>query len=233
MSKAKKKTMKPAANVLADSQKNAQTAAVKAANTSVKAVAAATTASVNAAESAVKSAPRLSAIDSNVSTPDAMVHAGTTAMKDFVAASAQEAQKTQEKVLSMGNEGLQNWNKASDQAVRSFNEAFAIGKEHLDAVMESSKIATDLSRDLHEKFVSECNDMFAENVELSKSMLECRTLNDVMEIQSRTVQNNLSRFFEQTARAADAWFKIATEASEPLHSQANQVTGLIKKNFAS
>lgn len=234
MSNAKKKNMKPANNVIADKAKSSQyTPERTASNAASDTVAKATQAAAQNMESAVKSTSHLSAIDSNVNTPDQMVQAGAAAVKDFIAAGTQEAQKTQQKVMSLGNESLQNWSKTADQAVRSLNDALALSKEQLDAVMESSKIATDLSRELHEKFVAECNDLFSENVELSKNMLECRTLNDLVEIQNRALQSNLSRFFDQGANFTEAWFRLATEASEPLSAQANQVTSRMKRTLAA
>ena len=175
----------------------------------------------------------ISALESKAVTPDQMVHAGTEAVKDFIAAGTQEAQKTQEKVLSMSKENLDKWTKSTDKTVRSFAEIFAVNKDQVDALMESGKIAGDLGRDLHEQFISEANALFSENVELSKDLLACRTLNDLVEVQNRVLQSNMSHFFNQSARLTEAWFKLATDAAEPISAQATQATARLNKSLAA
>lgn len=214
----KKKTS--AAKKGAQSAKTAQKAAIKTTEKAVEAT-------------AQTAASQLSALDSNVVTPDHMVHAGTEAVKDFLSAGTQEAQKTQEKVLSFSKENIEKWTQSTDKTVRSFAEIFSLNQAQADALMESGKIAGDLGRDLHEQLLAEINALFSENVELSKELLACRTLNDMVEVQNRAFQSNLSHFFEQSARLTDAWFKLATDAAEPINTQATQATARFNKSLAA
>lgn len=214
MTTAKKQTatQKPAAQAVKPSEKTAERVA-------------------EATAATVKS--NVSALESKAVTPDQMVHAGTEAIKDFIAAGTQEAQKTQEKVLLMSQENLEKWSKSTDKTVRSFAEIFAVNKDQVDALMESSKIATDLGRDLHEKFVADVNALFSENVELSKDLLACRTLNDLVEVQNRVLQCNMSHFFSQSARLSEVFFKLATDVAEPISTQATQATVRLNKSLAA
>lgn len=175
----------------------------------------------------------ISAVESKVATPEQMVHAGTEAVRDFIAAGTQEAQKTQEKVLSLGRESVENWSKAADQATRTLTQAFSISKDQFDALMESGKIVSDLGREFHEQLVAETNALFSENVELSKDLLACRTLNDLVEIQKRVVQNNVSRILDQSARLTETWFRFSTEAAEPLSTQASKTSRHLSKTLAA
>lgn len=236
-----KKNKTKAANVMADTAKSAVEAQKDVAST----VAAAADATVKDAqktaakateqfvETASKTAPRLSAIESNATTPDQMLHAGTEAAKDFLKAGTMEAQKTQEKVLSFSREGLEHFSKNADKTARSMAEVFSVSREQFDALMESGKIASDLGRDLHSNMVNEMNTLFTENMELSKELLSCRTLNDLVEIQNRALQCNLSRFFENSARLTDAWFKLATDAAEPVATQSTHVATRLNKAIAA
>lgn len=176
---------------------------------------------------------QFSALESKAVTPDHLMHAGTEAVKDFLSAGTQEAQKTQEKVLSFSQENIEKWTQSTDKTVRSFAEIFAVNKEQFDAVMESGKIAGDLSRDLHEQLLKEVNALFSENVELSKELLACRTLNDLVEVQNRAFQSSVSHFFEQSVRLTDTWFKLATDAAEPINTQATQATARLNKSLAA
>lgn len=192
------------------------------------------TAANNTAQSAANATQSaISSISSKVATPDQMLHAGSEAVRNFLSAGTEEAQKTHEKVLSIGRESVDKWSETADKTARSMSEVIAIGKDHVDALMESSKIATDLGRDLQGNFISEVNALFAENVELSKELLACRTLNDLVEIQNRAVQTNLSRFFNHSARLTEAWFKLATDATDPLNAQVTQVANRLNKTINS
>ncbi|MCH2546172.1 MAG: phasin family protein [Alphaproteobacteria bacterium] len=185
------------------------------------------------AENAIRNTTRLSAVDSLASSPDDLVHAGNAAVKDFMAASAEEAKKTQEKVLSMSKDNVTSLSNNAEKTTRSMSEVFSANQEQLDAVIESSKITSELCRDMQENFVAECNAMFNESVEISKDLLGCRTLNDFVEIQNRAVQNSMSHFFNQSASFADAWFKLATEASEPISTSASEVTNRLSKKIVA
>lgn len=187
-------------------------------------------AAVKAADTTVRS---ISAVESKVATPEQMVHAGTEAVRDFIAAGTQEAQKTQEKVFSLGRESVEGWSKAADQVAHSLTQSFSISKDQFDALMESSKIISDVGRELHEQIVSEANAFFSENVELSKDLLACRTLNDLVEIQKRAIQSNISRTLDQSARITETWFRLATEAAEPLSTQASKTSRHLRKSMAA
>lgn len=183
------------------------------------------------AEEQTKSA--FSAIDSNAVTADHMVHAGTEAMKDFIAAGTQEAQHAQEKVLHLSQESLEKWTQSTDKTLRNFIATFALNTEQVDALMESGKIAGDVSRDLQESLMSELNALYNEQVALSKDMLACRTLNDVVELQNRAVQSTVQHMFNHSARMTEAWFKLATDAVEPINTQATQATVRLNKTLAA
>lgn len=232
-----KKTRNNAANVVADTakrtadtQKNVATTIASAADATVKD---AQKTAEKAVQANVKPAPRLSAIESKAATPDQILYAGTEAAKDFITAGTLEAQKTQEKMLNMSAEGIQNLSKNADMATRQLAEAFSVSREQFDALLESGKIAGDVSRELHDRLVTDMNSLFNENVELSKDLLACRTLNDLVEVQNRALQSNLSRFFDNSARLTDAWFKLATEVAEPVATQSSQVATRINKALAA
>lgn len=179
---------------------------------------------ISAAKPKTAAAPKkpaaVAAIDSSVNTA-----------KQIAATSAENSKQAQEKVLSIGRDAVENLTRSTDQANRSLNEAFALNKEHMDAVITSSKIAGDVGSELQEKLVKDLNDVFAENVELSKELLSCRTLNDLVSLQNRALQSNLSRFFDNSARLTDAWFKLSTDAAEPLNAQAAQISSQLNKTF--
>lgn len=149
-------------------------------------------------------------------------------MKDLFSATPLASQ---EKAFSFGREHSANWAASADKTARSVGEAISMSKEQLDAVMESGKIATDLSKSLQESIVGDLKDAFKENVEIAKELLACRTLNEFVTIQNRSLQSNVTRFLNQTAKLTDAWFKLSTEVAEPLSAQASQTAKRVNKTL--
>lgn len=219
----KNKAAKQHAATTKNTAKAAQATSAKAANKTAAAAEAIT----------AKAAHNLSAIESKAITADHMVHAGNEAVKDFVAAGSEEAQKAQAKALEISKEAVEQWTESTDKSIRSFTEAFALDKEQAEALSESSKLVSELGRELHEEFMSDINALFSENVELGKDLLACRTLNDVMEVQGRVLQNHMAHFINQSERMSNAWFKISTEITEPLNTQAKAFNTRLNKTLAA
>lgn len=177
--------------------------------------------------------PRISAIETQVHTTDQFVQAGTEAVRDFIAAGTEEAQRAQAKVLSASREQVEKWASTADQSARAVTEFLALGKDSLEAYVESGKIITDLSKELQEDVVASLNENFARNVELAKDLLACRTVNDLVEIQNRSLQANINQITNATARWSDMWFKLTTEAAEPLNAQVAEASQRISKTLAA
>lgn len=199
-------------------------------NTAKKAAPTAGNATKKTAEAAK---PKLSAIESNVRTADQFAHAGAETAKDFIANGADRAREQQEEVLAFSRDYLKNWTQSADQTSEALHKAFTLGQEHIDAAVESGKIASDLGKDFHEQLVKEVNELFAENVESAKELLACRTVQDYFDVQQRTWQSNFGHLVNQSTRWTDLWFRLTTDASEPLNNQTSKAASHFKNNLAA
>ncbi|MBN67492.1 MAG: hypothetical protein CMM94_08020, partial [Rickettsiales bacterium] len=74
---------------------------------------------------------------------------------------------------------------------------------------------------------------FAENVELSKDMFNCRTLNDVFEMQNRVMKTNLDNFFSESLKMSQLMFQCASEVAEPINQRISETTERLTKNMAA
>lgn len=179
--------------------------------------------------------PRVtSAAPKAVETPKAVnVFAGSEVVKDFLSAGSQEAKRAQERAFSFGRDHFEKWTAGADKTARKFTESFALSKDGVDALVEYSKIATDLGKEYQEEVTAEWNEICAETVETAKELLACRTLNDYIELQNRLVQTNVNRAVAQSARLTDLWYKLTTEAAEPISAQVNRATQKLNKTLAA
>lgn len=191
----------------------------------------------NTAQAAKKTAeaakPKLSAIESNVRTADQFAHAGAETAKDFLAGGADRAREQQEEVLAFSRDYLKNWTQSADQTSEALHEAFKLGQENIDAAVESGKIASDLGKEFHEQLVKEVNELFAENIESAKELLACRTVQDYLDLQQRSWQSNFGHLVNQSTRWTDLWFRLTTDASEPLNTQTSKAASRLKNNLAA
>lgn len=207
------------------------TNAKKTVHTAAKAGQSATKTAANATEEAVRAGR--DNVASFAATSDQLSQSGTEAVREFLTTSAHELQRNQEKAFSFGREHIEKLSESADKASRTFGEAFSASKEHVDALLESTRLATELGKELQEQLVADTNELFNEHVELSKELLACRNLQEAVELQGRAIQANFTCFFNNSARLTEAWFRLATEVSEPLNAQGSQLATRLNKAFNS
>jgi len=81
--------------------------------------------------------------------------------------------------------------------------------------------------------ISYMNQTFAQNVELSKQIFNCRTLNDMFDLSSRFVKSNLDGFFNESVKVSELAFNGAGEIAEPLNERISESTERLVKAVAA
>lgn len=158
---------------------------------------------------------------------------GADSMKGVFAPLGGEAQKISEKAFGFGKDGAAQLSKSADAAARSLNDAVSISQDNMEACVECGNIAAELSKAVGEEVFEFSNDLFSKNVELSKQIFACRTINDMFELQSKAFKMNIDKVFGETAKISEMTFKMASKASAPLNERAAQVTKHIKKTLSA
>ncbi len=132
----------------------------------------------------------------------------------------------QTKMMSMVNPDLA---KSADVTSRSMNELMSISKDGVDACVASGNVAVSASKHMGAELFSYANRSFSQNVELSKELLGCRTLNDMFDLQSKMMKANLDGFFSESVKMSELMFECATRASEPLNKTVAKTTKQLSK----
>ncbi|MCI5049739.1 MAG: phasin family protein [Rickettsiales bacterium] len=227
---AARKTKKAASTAAKKSPKK-----VSAARSKVTRAKKATASTARAAKTAAR-APRATvaaaaAAPAAPSTNDVMSF-GTNVMRNFFdAASNIPAAKEAEQFMSFGKEGAAQVAKNADVASRSLNEIVSAGKGNMDTCVQCGNIAVDASKNLSAEMINYANQSFSRNVELSKELFGCRTLNDMFDLQSKVVKTNLDHFFNESVKMSEMAFKCASEVSEPLNERVTETAELINKTI--
>lgn len=126
-----------------------------------------------------------------------------------------------------------SFKKATDQATKSFNEAFSQSNEQIKACMECSNITADAAKAFTNEWMRFTNESFSDNMELSKDMFTCRTINDVFDLHNKLVRSNLDHFFNQSVKFSEMMFQYASDAAEPMNESFASTTKKFNKSFAA
>ena len=132
----------------------------------------------------------------------------------------------------MGKDGAAQIQKSADAAQRSMGEMMAISKENVEACVACSNVAVSASKQVGAEMFNYANKSFSQNVEMSKELFGCRTLNDIFDLHSKVMKNNLDHFFTESVKMSEMLFNSATKASEPLNATVSRTAKRISKTLS-
>lgn len=171
----------------------------------------------------------LSAVESSRSSAENVVKIGTNAVKELFANSTGEAQKAQEKVFALSRESAANIAKSADAMTKAMYEGIAISRDNMEAAMACGNITAAYAREISDQLTEYTNDAFATQMELSKNAFNCRTLNDMLELQNRFMRSTLDSFFNESLKLSEKMFEYTTEALEPVNERIAESTEQFQK----
>ena len=141
--------------------------------------------------------------------------------------------EAQEKLSSFARESSEQMSKASQGANRAAAEAMESAREQISVMTEVCNVAASVSKELAAEMINYLNKQFAQNVELSKQVLTCRTLNDMFDLSTRITKANLDAFFSQSVKVSEMVFQCATDVSEPLNECVSQTSVRMAKAMSA
>ena len=175
----------------------------------------------------------ISAVESTRSSAESVVKISSSAVKDLLANGASEAQKVQEKAFEMGREGAQQISKSADAMTKSLYEAISISRDNVEALVECGNLTASLAKDVSSEMIEYANKAFSDNVEISKNIFACRTINDMVDLQNKIVRSSLDSFFNQSSKLSGMIFEYSSEALEPINERVSQATEQFSKTLSS
>lgn len=170
-----------------------------------------------------------SAVESTRASAENVVKISSNAVKEFLTTGAGEAKKAQAKAFDMSRESAEQLAKGADAVTKLMYEAIAASRDNLETAMECGNMTAALAKDVSTEVMESVNKNFSESLELSKDMLACRTINDVMELQNRVVRSAVDNFFNQSVKLSGMVFEYTTEALEPINERVAQASDQFTK----
>lgn len=169
------------------------------------------------------------AVETTRNSAENVVKIGGKAVKDFMASSADEAQKAQEKVFAMSREGAEQLAKGADVVTKALYETISMSRDNIETAIECSNMTASLAKDMSGEIFEATNKAFSDNVELSKEFFTCRTVNDFFDLQNRLVRSSIDNYFNETVKLSGMMFEYTQEALEPINERVAQVSDQFNK----
>ena len=144
-----------------------------------------------------------------------------------------QAHPAQEKMSTMARESAEHLSKSAGNLNRTLSEAMELSRENTQAAAQASNTAMTVSKELGAEIMGYMNKLFTQNVELSKQVLSCRTLNDMFDLSSRIMKTNLDGFFSESVKVSEMIFQCANDVSEPLNECVSATTQRLTKAMAA
>ncbi len=171
----------------------------------------------------------ISAVESTRNSAESVIKISSSAVKDLLANGASEAQKVQEKAFEMGRESAEHITKSADAITKSLYDVIAMSRDNVEALVECGNLTASLAKDVSGELVEYANKAFSDNVEISKDIFACRTINDMVELQSKIIKSSIDSFFSQSSKLSNMLFEYSAEALEPINERVAEATEQMSK----
>ncbi len=97
-----------------------------------------------------------------------------------------------------------------------------LGKEQMDAFMKSGNLFLKGSEDILKTYMTLAQDSAEKSAAAVKTLLGCKTLNELTEAQNKLAQDSLDGFITSATKLSELSVKVATDSFEPLNAQLSK-----------
>lgn len=151
----------------------------------------------------------------------------TKKKKKPVTAKARPAARTVPKTVSNRNhEDIEMTTKTEKMTA----DATALNKDQMDAFMQSGNLWVRGTEEIVKTCVSLAQEAMEKNSEAMKTLMGCKTLNELTETQTKLAQQSFDDLVTNATKISELTVKIATDSLEPINSQFSKT---LKKTTAA
>lgn len=124
------------------------------------------------------------------------------------------------------------YTKAFD-AVPGYQDAVDFSKGNVDAAMQAGEIFAKGVQDLSTLWMETAKASFEDGNAAAKAIMECRSLPDVVEVQTGLAKETYEKTLDNGRKLSDASLKVMEEASEPLAQRVSVAVEKFAKPIAA
>lgn len=152
--------------------------------------------------------------------------AAAKSMEDAVAQA-----KTQ--IESLVKAQQEQFEKASAQVLKSYDEMTALAKQNVDAVVQSGTIVAKGAEEAGKHVAAFTQSSFEKNVASSKALFAVKSLNELIELQSSFAKQALDAIVAESTKLQELSLKVTTEAIAPINARVNATVSALSKPLAA
>ena len=164
---------------------------------------------------------------------EAAVVVGKETVETVAKVGADVAAKGVEKAATMGQEQIAAAVKAGGQAFKTYEDAVAYNKENVDAFVQANNIMAKGMQDLNKVLFAMAQKNMEETVDLTKKMFGCKSVDDMVKLQSSLLKTNYAKAFDESRKISDMAVKLAEEAAAPIAGRVTVVVEKVTKPIAA
>lgn len=164
---------------------------------------------------------------------EAAVVVGKETVETVAKVGADVAAKGVEKAATMGQEQIAAAVKAGGQAFKTYEDAVAYNKENVDAFVQANNIMAKGMQDLNKVLFAMAQKNMEETVDLTKKMFGCKSVDEMVKLQSSLLKTNYAKAFDESRKISDMAVKLAEEAAAPIAGRVTVVVEKVTKPIAA
>jgi len=128
-----------------------------------------------------------------------------------------QTQKGYNDMFTQAQEQMQKmFNVEGSNPMKSFEDVIAMSKSNVDAFVQASTIASKGVQDVANLVAEITKSTIEGNVEVSKKIMECKTPQEAVELQTEAAKASYEKMIVDSKRITEASQKITEEATKPL-----------------
>lgn len=109
--------------------------------------------------------------------------------------------------------------KGKTQFEKLSGDAASLGKENVEALVESGSIFAKGFEGIMKAYVAMAQDVSEKNAEAFQKLMGCKTINEYAEAQNKAAQESFDDFMAGATKLSELGIKLATDAFEPINEQ--------------
>ncbi len=148
----------------------------------------------------------------------------------LVKAGQEQTVKQFEQTTSAAKEQFE---KATAQLLKSYEDIQAAGKANVEALVESSSIAAKGAEDLSREVVAYSQSVLDKSITTGKALLTAKSLQEVVELQNSYFKSSFDSLVAEATRIQELSVKVTNEALAPLSTRVNATVETFSKPLAA
>lgn len=154
--------------------------------------------------------------------------AGRTAADEETRAARQGADAAQDAMKAGLDTAAQTFQQIADQFTRSLGSAGPQAQElarkssqNLEVVAQASTVLAQGAQEISREWFSLAQDQFRRNMDALTALVGCRSMQDIVVVQSDLVRDNLQHVINNSRRLSELSGRVAHEATRTIEAQSN------------